>query len=87
MPKPGLSRLPEGPADPANAAHTGSRPVFFAERGGFKDTPTFARAHLHAGVRLTGPALVEEYASTTVVPPGAPLAVDGFGNLLIEVTP
>ena len=87
MPKPELPRLPEGPADPAEAARTGSRPVWFAENGGFADTPTFARAHLHAGVQLSGPALIEEYASTTVVPPGATLAVDGFGNLVIEVTP
>lgn len=86
MPKPGLPRLPEGGADPAEAARTGSRPVYFTERGGFVDTPTLARAHLHAGVRLPGPVLVEEYASTTVVPPGAALAVDAFGHLLIEAT-
>ncbi len=34
--------------------------------------------------KIKGPALVEEYASTTVVHPGDALEVDGLGNLIIE---
>jgi hypothetical protein len=30
--------------------------------------------------RIAGPALIEEYASTTVVHPGDVAAVDAFGN-------
>ncbi len=32
-----------------------------------------------------GPALIEEYASTTVIHPGDIVTVDGFGNLVIEI--
>ncbi len=40
---------------------------------------------LRAGNRIAGPALVEEYASTTVVHPGDRLEVDAFGDLVIEI--
>jgi N-methylhydantoinase A len=83
MRKPPQETIAAGEAAPPAAAHTGKRPVHFGE--GFIDTPTFARAHLLAGNRIAGPALIEEHASTTVVLPGAVAEVDGFGNLVIEV--
>jgi N-methylhydantoinase A len=43
------------------------------------------RAALLAGNRLTGPAVIEEYASTTVLYPGDRLTVDEYGNLVIEI--
>jgi N-methylhydantoinase A len=45
----------------------------------------FDRERLHAGDVIEGPALVAEYTSATVVPPGARLVVDGLGNLVIDV--
>ena len=83
MRKPPHERIAAGDASPPAAAHTGKRPVYFGD--GFIDTPTFARAHLCAGNRIAGPALVEEHASTTVVLPGAVVEVDAFGNLVIAV--
>ena len=52
---------------------------------GFVETPTYDRAELVASSKISGPALVEEYASTTVVHPGDALDVDGFGNLIIAI--
>jgi N-methylhydantoinase A len=49
------------------------------------ETPTYDRMRLRAGNRIDGPALVEEYASTTVVHPGDRLEVDAFGDLVIEI--
>jgi N-methylhydantoinase A len=49
------------------------------------DTTTYQRERLLAGNVIAGPALVEEYASTTVVLPGDRLEVDRFGHLVIEV--
>ena len=40
---------------------------------------------LASGNRIAGPALVEEYASTTVVQPGDALRVDAYGNLVIRI--
>jgi len=34
---------------------------------------------------VRGPALIEEYASTTVIQPGDRMEVDAFGNLIIEI--
>ncbi len=83
MRKPPHETVAAGAAAPPEAAHTGKRPVYFGD--GFVDTPTFARAHLLAGNRIEGPALIEEHASTTVVLPGATVEVDQFGNLVIAV--
>ena len=59
----------------------GSRPVYF--NGDFRDTPVFARAALAAGFQLDGPAIVEEFGSTTVVFPGQHLTVDPHGILIV----
>src|SRR6185436_15248529 len=49
------------------------------------DTPTYDRAALIGGNRIAGPALIEEYASTTVLHPGDVLTVDAYGDLMIEI--
>ena len=53
--------------------------------GGRIDTPLYAREKLTAGNAIAGPALIQEYASTTVLAPGDKLTVDRFGNLDITV--
>ena len=40
----------------------------------------------HAGSRLTGPAFVEGSESTTLVPPGVELMLDGLGTMHLVVT-
>ena len=40
---------------------------------------------LKAGNRLDGPAIVNQYDSTTVIPPGIGGTVDRYGNIVIEV--
>jgi len=49
------------------------------------DTPSYDRAALLANNCIAGPAVIEEYASTTVVHPGDVVAVDAFGNLVIKI--
>jgi N-methylhydantoinase A len=85
MPKPPFERIEAGTAQPAALAAAGERPVYFAEAGEYLPTPVFSRAALRAGNKISGPALVEEHASTTVVHPGDRLEVDAFGNLVIEI--
>ena len=60
------------------------RPVYFAESDGYVDCPIYDRYALPAAATLTGPAIVEEFDSTTVVHPGYVALVDEAGNLLIE---
>ncbi|MGC2121680.1 MAG: hydantoinase/oxoprolinase family protein [Xanthobacteraceae bacterium] len=58
------------------------RPVYFG--GAFRDTPIFDRSKLPAAIRLDGPAIVEEFGSTTVVFPDQWLEVDERGILIIR---
>jgi N-methylhydantoinase A len=60
------------------------RPVYYAEADGYVDCPIYDRYALPAGARLAGPAIVEEFDSTTVVHPGFSVSVDETGNLIIE---
>ena len=48
-------------------------------------TRYYDREALRAGNRLSGPAIVNQYDSTTVIPPGIDAHVDRFGNIVIEV--
>ncbi|MDQ0394394.1 hydantoinase/oxoprolinase family protein [Labrys monachus] len=66
----------------APAEPVGRRPVWF--QGGWIDTPVYARDALLAGHAISGPALVEENASVTVLDPEKSLTVDRYGNLLIS---
>ena len=85
MRKPAFEPIAAGEAAPPAAALRGTRPVYFAEAGRHVDTPTYDREALLAGNRIAGPALIEEYASTTVVHPGDVVNVDAFGDLVIEI--
>ena len=85
MPKPKLVRIEAGSGTVPPEARREVRHVYFSANGGAVPTPVYSRARLLAGNRFTGPALVEEYATTTVVSPGDVVTVDAFGNLLIEV--
>jgi N-methylhydantoinase A len=85
MRKPAFEPIATGDAVPPADAFRGSRAVYFAEAGRRVDTPSWDRARLLAGNRIAGPALIEEYASTTVVHPGDVVTVDTFGDLVIDI--
>jgi N-methylhydantoinase A len=52
--------------------------------GATRDTPVYDRASLMPGAKLHGPAVVEEFGSTTVVFPAHSLEVDSYGVLIIR---
>jgi N-methylhydantoinase A len=83
MKKPPQEKIKKGTRAPPKAAFAGRRSVFFDGR--FREVPTYRRAELVAGNRITGPALVEEHASTTVLMPRDAMTVDAYGNLVIRV--
>jgi N-methylhydantoinase A/oxoprolinase/acetone carboxylase beta subunit len=67
------------------AALRDEREAWFRLRGEFARVPTrfYDRSALRAGNRLEGPAIVHQYDSTTVIPPGVSAHVDAFGNIVI----
>ncbi len=90
----GIGRIPElqwpeieaGGTAPAGAEKTLEREVVFDVHGKAEQrlTPYYDRAQLKAGNRIEGPAVVEQYDSTTVIPPGCVAQVDRYGNLIID---
>ena len=62
----------------------GTRRAYFPETRGYVDTPVYDRYALAAGTSLSGPAIVEERESTTVLPPGLTAAVDEYATLIAE---
>jgi N-methylhydantoinase A len=64
-------------------ARIAKRPLYDLARGEFADAGVYDRTRLAADDRIEGPAIIEQYDSTTVVLPGQILTVDNFGNLLI----
>lgn len=76
--------LPEsahGPAD-AGAAGLGEKAIWFGER--FAPARTYDRERLKPGNRLFGPALVFQYDTTTLIPPGWSAVVDRWANLVLS---
>jgi N-methylhydantoinase A len=63
----------------------GRRPVWFRDTG-FADTPVYGRAGLAVGGVISGPAIIEQMDTTTVVPPGWSARLDPQANLLMERT-
>jgi N-methylhydantoinase A len=78
--RPSLPKLPSNGG--ANAVAKGSRPVFFGDS--MVETPIFDRATLPPDARISGPAIVEEFGSTTVVFPAQVLQVDDHGIMVIR---
>jgi len=62
-----------------------SRPVYFAELGGFHETPVYRDPGLAMSETRQGPLLIEQAGSTIVIGPGDRFEVDRLGNVLITV--
>jgi N-methylhydantoinase A len=80
--RPRLPRLDRSRPGGSERARAGSRLVRFDT--GSVDTPLYARQELQPGDCVAGPAIVEEFGSTSVVLPGQAAAVDDHGNLLLR---
>ena len=82
MPRPRLRPAPRASSGPTVAR---VRPVYFDEAGDFVRCSIYDRYALTAGLRLEGPAIIEELDSTCVLHPGYTATVDELGNLLLMV--
>jgi N-methylhydantoinase A len=71
------------PSPPPRDAIKGTRRVFF-DAGRAIDTTIYDRDRLDVGASFPGPAIVEQFDATTVVPTGWHATVDRHGNLILE---
>jgi 5-oxoprolinase (ATP-hydrolysing) len=81
------SELETGDGDSSRAQTIAREVVFDVEgRPEKRATPFYERDLLRAGDHIEGPAIIEQYDSTTVVPPGLTAEIDRLGNILIDCT-
>ena len=89
----GIGRIPElvwpsiqsGEASPATAELLRASVVFEVDGSGETyETPFYDRAALRAGNHIVGPAIIEQYDTTVVIPPRCEATVDQYGNLVID---
>ena len=84
LPRPQISQIAVGDGNAAQA-QIGSRAVYRHEQGSRIDYTVYARSRLFAGDQLSGPAIVEEPSSTTILHAGDTLTVGAYGELVIKV--
>ena len=70
----------------SNASPRAERPVFFREAGATVSTAIYDRDSLAVDQPVIGPAIVEEWTSTTLVPPGWTARTEPLGNLVLART-
>ncbi len=80
LPTPTLRKLSPG----AEENPKGMRQAYFDEYQGMVDTPVHQRSALVFGQRISGPAIVEQEDTTTVIYPDQQAEVDDWGNLIIS---
>jgi len=78
-------KLPAGQGDNPADAVMYARPTTF-DSGETLETPRYDRAKLLAGQTVTGPAIVIQHDSTTLIPPGHVAEVSEYGNLRVRAT-
>jgi N-methylhydantoinase A len=67
----------------ATGASEPNRDVYFGATSGWTSVPIVNRQAL-IGATTDGPFIVEEYDSTTVVPPNWNATVDQWSNIILE---
>jgi N-methylhydantoinase A len=81
--RPPVSELRAGGPD-ASAALKANGSIHVNQGRETADCPIYARELMLAGNTVTGPSIIEQYDSTTVIEPGWQGTIDRFGNLVIS---
>ncbi len=72
------------PAEVGPPAADGRRSLFNTRRAEFEDVPVYARDSLSAGMRLSGPAIICESQTSTVVARGFDMRIGEGGYIILE---
>jgi N-methylhydantoinase A len=84
VPRPELADLIGEQTIAGTPESSGLRSVYFPAPYGRIDVPVWRRDTLPAGFALEGPAIIEEYSSTTVLLPGDHATVGKLGEITIK---
>ncbi|TAK82063.1 MAG: hydantoinase/oxoprolinase family protein [Betaproteobacteria bacterium] len=77
--------LRAGEARASRASLIGERMAYFPSAGGFVATAVHSGEHLATDQRIEGPAIIQRFADTVVIPPHAHAVVDRFGGIALTV--
>lgn len=83
VPKPVFNR--NGKPKNIDLKPNGTRRVFFERAGGFVDTPVYKRSDLSAGTVLNGPAVIEQFDTTTIIPTNVKASIDEYLNIILDM--
>jgi len=78
-----VEEKPRQAAQPASAAIKGRRTIHF-DGSTSTEATLYERDRLDVGALVVGPAIVEQFDATTVIPAGWTARVDGLRNLVLE---
>ena len=83
--------VPQAKLSPAKAtgrkveeAKIGERKIYFGKEHGTLDCQIYTRDRLEPGHKLTGPAVIEQLDTTTVIHPEQEAVVDDYRNLMVR---
>lgn len=60
-----------------------ARPIVFGEAGEYEGVPVYERQHIAVDQIIQGPAVVDEWTTTVIVPPHWNATIDELGNLVM----
>jgi len=78
-----LAEIPQGSGKPDQALKR-HRPVLWSLAKGFEETPAYDGTRLKCGDRIAGPAIIEEPATTVVIPASYDCTVDKVKNYILS---
>ena len=78
-----LAEIPQGSGKPDQALKR-HRPVLWSLARGFEETPVYDGTRLKCGDRIAGPAIIEEPATTVVIPVSYDCTVDKVKNYILS---
>jgi N-methylhydantoinase A len=81
---PKLKKLKKGSSDPSKALK-GERLAYSEKKGGLMQTKVYDGDKLSCGYQLKGPAIVERWGDTVVIPDGQEATVDEYNNIVVQV--
>lgn len=82
-----IQEIESGGEDASGAIKTTTRALFWERDSAdpvWVDTPVYQREKLLAGNTFTGPAIVEQFDSTTIIGIGQQATIDKVGHIIIE---
>ena len=82
--RPAIRPIDAAPGAAPDAARPVARRPVYWRASGWVDCAVWRRESLSAGAVVAGPAIIEEYGSTTVAPAGWRATVDRYGSLVLE---